>query len=127
MVSLNIVTLPGKIDELRLFMQNRPIDIMALNETRLGPSIPDVDMEIDGYDLVRNDRYRGGGGVALYLNRNSGFTYTIREDLMPSELEIIVVEIKKPKVKPLVIISWYRIPDSGIGLFDNIESIFQQI
>ena len=55
MVSLNIVTLPGKIDELRLFMQNRPIDIMALNETRLGPSIPDVDMEIDGYDLVRND------------------------------------------------------------------------
>ena len=122
-MSLNIVTLPGKIDELRFFMQNRPIDIMALNETRLGPSIPDVDMEIDGYDLVRNDRYRGGGGVALYFNRNSGFTYTIREDLMPSELEIIVVEIKKPKVKPLVI-SWYRIPDSGIGLFDNIESIF---
>ena len=63
----------------------------------------------------------------MYLNRNSGFTYTIREDLMPSELEIIVVEIKKPKVKPLVVISWYRIPDSGIGLFDNIESIFQQI
>ena len=35
LVSLNIVTLPGKIDEFRLFMQSRPIDIMALNETRL--------------------------------------------------------------------------------------------
>ena len=35
-----------------------------------------------------------------------------------------ILQIMKPKVKPLVVISWYRIPDSGIGLFDNIESIF---
>ena len=64
-------------------------------------------MEIDGYDLVRYDRNRDDGGVAI-LSRNSGVVYKIRKDLMPSELEIIAVEIKIPKAKTFIFITWYR-------------------
>ena len=108
-------------------MQSRPIDIIALNETRLDSSIPDIDMEIDGYDLVRNARKRGGGGVAMYLTLNSGFSYKICKVLMPSDLEIIVIEIKISKAKSFILIAWYRTPDSGIKLFDNIELILEQV
>ena len=65
-------------------------------------------MEIDGYDLVRYDRNRDDGGVAMYLSRNSGVVYKIRKDLMPSELEIIAVEIKIPKAKTFIFTTWYR-------------------
>lgn len=47
---------------------------------------------------------------------------------MPENLEIIVIEIKMSNVKPfIVIIAWYRTPDSGIVLFDDIESICERI
>ena len=48
-------------------MLNEPIDILAINETRLDCNISSNEMGIPGYVLERNDRNRNGGGVALYI------------------------------------------------------------
>jgi exonuclease III len=125
-VSLNIVTLPGHLDEFQYFMCNNPVDIIALNETRLESYIPDNEINIDGYDLYRNDRNREGGGVAIYISNKSGFTNKVRDDLMPPELEIITIEVASPKSRPIVVIAWYR-PQSEIKLFDHIESILEKL
>ncbi len=67
------------------------------------------------------------GGVAMYLKQNSGFTFKIRKDLMPPELEIIVVKVKISKAKPIFVVSWYRPPDSDMTIFEHLESIHYQI
>ena len=51
MESLNIVSLLKKIDELRLLMSNKDIDVPTLNETRLDLTITDSIVRRDGYDI----------------------------------------------------------------------------
>ena len=40
---------------------------MSFNETRLNSTIPDSMIHIDGYDIIRKDRSRNGGGVCIYI------------------------------------------------------------
>ena len=47
-------------------LHDKKIDILALNETRLDPSISDGLVSVDGYDLIRADRNRNGGGVCMH-------------------------------------------------------------
>jgi len=60
--ALNITSLVKHIDDLRVVMLDSPIDMLAINETRLDSSIPDNEVNISGYSIVRNDRNRSGGG-----------------------------------------------------------------
>jgi exonuclease III len=50
-------------------MQDKPFDILTLNETRLDNSISDSEVKISGYDIVRPNRNRNGGGVAMYNSK----------------------------------------------------------
>ena len=59
--------LPKHIDELKLFMKEISFDILCINETRLDNTINDNIIKIPGYDIVRRDRDRNGGGVAIYI------------------------------------------------------------
>ena len=54
-------------DELLTYMQDKPFDILTLNETRLDNSISDSEVKIPGYGIVRRDRNRNGGGVAILI------------------------------------------------------------
>ena len=76
-------------------MQSQTLDILALSETRLDNTFADSAVSIDGYTLVRRDRSRGGGGVAMYIRRVIDFK--IRSDLSDPDLEFLCVEIQKPK------------------------------
>ena len=38
-------------DELLIYMQDKPFDILTLNETRLDNSISDSEVKIPGYDI----------------------------------------------------------------------------
>lgn len=67
MASLNVVSLVKHYDEINLIMSDKVLDVLALNETRLNSTINDGIIHIEGYDLIRNDRSRQGGGVCIYL------------------------------------------------------------
>jgi hypothetical protein len=56
-------------------------------------------INLDGYDIIRKDRSRNGGGVCIYLR--SSINYKIRDDIVPSELEVVCVEIIKPHSKQI--------------------------
>ena len=77
---LNIASLFKHIEELRIFMQNQTFDILSINETRLDNTISNDEVKITGYDLIRKDRNRNGGGVAIYVRRT--IPYTDRNDLL---------------------------------------------
>ena len=98
MAFLNIVSLPRKIDEIRYSVCNKYIDLIGFNETRLDLNISDNMIDLNGYDIVRKDRSRNGGGVCIYLR--SSINYKIRQDLIPSELVAVCVEINNPHSRP---------------------------
>lgn len=57
----------SKFEEFKLCFHNSAIDIICLSETWLTDNIPDSLIEIEGYNMVRNDRiYSRGGGVCIY-------------------------------------------------------------
>ena len=84
MACLNINSLLAHIDELRVFMNDsKEIDILAINETKLDPSIWDEEVYLPIYELIRKDRPingRNGGGVCFYI-RNYNINFQTREDL----------------------------------------------
>ena len=61
LAALNITSIPGHIEELRIYMNSKCIDILAVNETRLDDTISSGEVTVPGYALERNDRNRDGG------------------------------------------------------------------
>ena len=125
MAFLNIVSLPKKIDEIRYSMSNKFVNLIAFNETRLDSNITDNMIYLEDYDIVRKDRTRNGGGVCIYLR--SSINYKIRDDLVPSELEAVCVEIIKPHSKPFLVTTVYRPPSALSEFFDHLEKLIQVI
>jgi hypothetical protein len=80
-------------------------------------------IDLDGYDIVRKDRSRNGGGVCIYLR--SSINYKIRNDLIPSELEAVCVEISKPHSRPFLVTTIYRPPNSSHDFFENFEKLIK--
>ena len=54
------------IDDLRLLAAAQTPDIISLCETWLDDSIASDELAIDCYSLIRRDRNRHGGGIAIY-------------------------------------------------------------
>ena len=125
MAFLNIVSLPKKIDEINCSMANKFIDLTAFNETRLDANITDNMIKIDGYDVVRKDRSRNGGGVCIYLR--SSINYKVRNDLVPTKLEVVCIEITKPHSKPFLVTTVYRPPSASSEFFDHFEKLIKAI
>ena len=109
---LNIASLFKHIEELRIFMQNQTFDILSINEIRLDNTISNDEVKITGYDLIRKDRNRNEGGVAIYVRRT--IPYTDRNDLLTNNAEAICLEINKPKTLTRAISS--RISDRRLAL-----------
>ncbi len=111
---LNIRSLVKNIDQFRLYLHKQQFDVICINETRLDATVPSHEVGINGYEIVMKGGNRNGGGVAIYL-RNS-INYKIKEELMSCDLEIITIEIFKPKSKSFLVNCWYRPPDFSVEI-----------
>ena len=110
---LNITSLYKHIDELKIFVKYQNFDLLTINETRLDYTIDNNEVDIPGYNLIRKDRNRNGGGVNAIYVRDT-IPYTDCNFLLSDNVEAICIEIHKPKSKPLVVSTWYRPPDAKI-------------
>lgn len=68
---LNVRSLVPSIDVLTVEAAN--FDIIGVTETWLDDSIKSEDIAIEGHALIRKDRNRHGGGVAIYISNELGF------------------------------------------------------
>ena len=98
---------------------------MAVNETKLDFQIDDNEIQMTGYSIIPKDRNKFGCGVCLFIKNH--LNYRVRNDLMPEQLESIVIEISKPNSVPIFVCTWYRPPGSTIELFDIFELILKTI
>ena len=72
-IHLNINGLLPKIDELRYIAKNSNAAVIGISETKLDNTVYDSEVAVDGYNIVRNDKNRKGGGVACYIRNNICF------------------------------------------------------
>ena len=115
-------SLLSKIDELREIARKTRATVIGVTESKLDRSVLDEEINIDGYELVRSDRNRHGGGVACYIR--SDISFNVRDDFS-SEIENIFLDILLPKMKPILIGILYRPPDQPKFL-DNLSTSISQ-
>ena len=106
-------------------MSSKNIDLIAFNETRLDSSTGDSILHLNNYDLIRRDRSKNGDGVCIYLR--SSINYNIRNDLIPTELVAVCIEIIKPHSKPFLVTTVYRPPHSSADFFEHFETFIKAI
>ena len=91
------------------------MDLIHHNESKIDSSIRDSEININIYSIIRLDRRRFGGGVAIYIkNTISRFE---RRDLVPDNLEMICVEITRKPSMPISLTTWYQPPNSEVNFF----------
>lgn len=128
MAHLNKRGFHSSLDEIKIFLGNKTLDVLTLSETWLNETIDDAKLAVEGYVLIRKDRrYGNGGGVAAYIKSNHAFTE--RPELCCNNLEVLWFEINIPKSKPVLIASVYRpLSTSDADMFfNNFETLLQSI
>ena len=105
---INVNSLPSKIEELRNIVGRTKPAILGITESKLDSSIPDQEVKISGYSILRNDRNRNGGCVACYIRADLCFN---RRNVFSSSIEYVFFDLLIPKVKPISIGIFYRPPN----------------
>ena len=100
-------------------LSNHVFDILAINESKIDPSIPDSEINIPSYKSIRKDRNRYGAGVVIYVREQISFRD--RNDLVSDSLEMICIEIERPHSKPFLLSAWYRPPNSERSIINEYE------
>ena len=118
-VHLNIVSLLKYHEEIKQIIVDNDIHVLALNETRLDSSIADSEISIPHYSLLRKDRDRFGGGVAIYVHESIHFNLVTHNSL--EHLEALCINVCLKNSKPIIFLNWYRPPNSKVELFNYYE------
>ena len=61
------MSLTPKMDEVAVTMKNHHCDMAVITETWLQKSIPDIIVNIEGYQLFIRDRKHKGHGVFVFI------------------------------------------------------------
>ena len=110
-----------KLDFLRVLCAIHTPDCVCIVESWLDNDIQNSELCINGYDVVRLDRNRHGGGVLLYIN--SVLTHSIVYS-GSTELELVIVSIMQShSLAPLTMALFYRPPSSPYNVLDNLLTI----
>ena len=101
------------------FFLHYEIDILSIYETKFNKTISDHEVNIlyRLWYISAWQNYRRLGRSML-LREKKSITFTVRNDLNRETLENLCLEIQQPRSKPFVVVTWYRPPDSSIGIFN---------
>ena len=79
-------------------------------------------MAMNGFS---KDRNRSGGGIGFFIRDT--INYRLRFDLNDADIEILTIEIRKNKVKPFLIPTWYRPPNDPMDTLYKFEHCLKLI
>ena len=107
---LNCHCLLAYLDDVLLFIQNHSIDVMTLSETWLDDTVSDLEVCPPHYDLniVRRDRNRRGGSVAILFSSHVQFRSCF--DLSDGNVESLWVELFPNSKHAVLLCCIYRSP-----------------
>ena len=119
---INVRSLYPKLDEIQYIIQTNDFDIFGINETWLDQYIKNEEISIQGYNIVRKDRNRHGGGVCVYIKQTITYNVLFSNDQNP--IESIWLNLTGVK---LCIGCIYRPPSSDNVYYNNILDHIEQV
>ena len=124
MAHLNCQSLVNKFDELKIHIHNLSASVVTLSETWLTNRHLTAVYDIPGYTLHRQDRttktgrgrVKRGGGLAMYIdaNLNASSTEFANLNICTKDLELMVITLKQPHIRRIVIVNVYRPPSGNL-------------
>ena len=91
----------NKLNEINKLIDLNDFDVIFLNETKLDESMPNRFLEHCNYNLIRRDRNRNGGGLAVFIKKH----YSISCVYVSLDIELLSFKIKFMNVSSSVRIS----------------------
>ena len=76
-----------------MMMPKLEVDVHAINETKIDNYVTHSEIKTPGYNVIRRDRNRFGGGVVVYIRQV--FPFCERKYLNLDCFEMICIEISK--------------------------------
>ena len=95
--------------------------MLGINETKLGEGFPDHLVSIDGFEIVRKDHDKLGGGVALYICDSVNFK--VIDSLPANSLELLCIEILPKASRSFCAVSFYQPPSSKVKKFSELQDV----
>ena len=120
----NARSLLPKLPEIRLLLSRTKAAIFAVSETWLDSTVNDSEVKIPGFNVIRRDRNRHGGGVAMYIRDSIAFNP--RPDLAVDGLEATWIELLLPRTKGILVCALYR-PPADNGFLSKLELSLSKI
>lgn len=116
---LNCRSLLSHVDDVIALMLNGKIDVLTLSETWLDETINDQEIIKygTGIHIVRNDRNRRGGGVAILLSERMRFRP--RLDISEGKIESIWIELFPRSKRAMNVCCAYR-PPSQYDFYEHL-------
>ena len=95
--------------------------VFSASETWLDATVNDGEVAVPGFKVIRRDRNRNGGGVAMFIKDDIAFN--TRPDLEVDGLEATWVELLLPKTKRILVCGCYRPPSDNTFLSKMEQSL----
>ena len=80
---------------MKIIFKECNFDIMGVSETFIEKNIADHEISIDGYNCVKKNRNRHGGGVLVDIRQ--GIAYNEITDLAGSQVESVWISIQSKR------------------------------
>ena len=97
--------------------------VIGVTESKLDDSVLNSEINIDGYEVLRCDRNRNGGGVACFIRDDIGFN---SKKCLSKDIEYILFDLLLPKTKPFSVGVFYR-PPSKANFLELLTNDFSKI
>ena len=122
--SSNICSLKNKVTSLNAEILIHQPDIVTIQETWLNHSIPDSDLSIPNFSIIRRDRPSRGGGVAIYISDH--LAWSSPDIKITSSVEYLCIDVHLG-TKTFRICNFYRPPDSPISWLDSFYETLESV
>ena len=120
-IHVNIVSLSKNLYKLENFLTQVVYapDIIAINETRIKYSVPNIYyVNLQGYKFIHADTHKNAGGVGLYVKNCTDIIILNKRQIKNCDCETLWVEIKLNNKKYAVGVI-YRHPDPSFKTFSE--------
>ena len=117
---LNVNSVYSKLEEIATILDNngQNFHVFGLSESKLNHSIPDTDLDIPGYNFIRQDKAKQKEtGLLIYYSQTLSIKRISKLETYP--LECVWIEIKLKHSKPLSVCFLYRNPKETNDWFDR--------
>ena len=129
-VHINARSSYNKLHE--IYSKYKECDVIVITETWLNVAIPEAAVSLEGFRLIRQDRYkldlRKGGGICIYVRDACTFEHLDIYSAVTDNYEVLSIKIKFENIRPCYVCGVYRPPKGKPKeLLDRLSRILENV